>query len=309
MRLIDLFAGWGGFTVGARAAGARVVWAANHSPIAVAAHAANHPDVEHACQDLRQADWTTVPAHDGLLASPACQGHSTASQPRRTRQHDADRSTAWAVVDCADVTRPRAVLVENVPSFRSWVLYPVWRSALEALGYRVVELLVTASRHGVPQRRTRLFVAGVRTERAARAMAALDDAVIGEREEPAFGPCIDWGAGTWRPVARTPLAVRRRIETARRRHGPRCLSQHVTGHGGVPLSEPIRTITAQDQWVIVDGDRYRPLTVRETARAMGFPDGYACPEEAGRRLAIKGFGLAVSPPVARALVERLADVA
>lgn len=309
MRAVDLFCGAGGTTEGATRAGARVVWAANHSPIAVAAHAANHPDVEHACQDLRQADWSALPKFDVLLGSPACQGHSTASQPRRRHYHDAMRSTAWAVVDCADVTRPRAVLVENVPSFRSWVLYPVWRSALEALGYRVVELLVTASRHGVPQRRTRLFVAGVRTERAAGAMAALDDAAIGAREEPAFGPCIDWDAGTWRPVARAPLAVRRRIETARRRHGPRCLSQHVTGHGGVPLSEPIRTITTADQWVIVDGDRYRPLTVRETARAMGFPESYAWPAVVRRRQAVAMLGNAVAPPVAAALVRRLREVA
>lgn len=308
MRLVDLFAGWGGFTAGATAAGARVVWAANHSPVAVAAHAANHPETEHACQDLRQADWSRLPAFDGLLASPACQGHSTASQPRRTRKHDADRSTAWAVVDCADVRRPRFVLVENVPSFRTWVLYPVWRSALERLGYRLVELHVTASKHGVPQRRTRLFVAAVRSHAAAQAMASLDDAAIGEVPEPAFGPCVDWHEGEWRPVRSASNPVRVRIERARGAHGARCLSQHVTGHPGVPLHEPIRTVTGQDQWIVVDGDRYRPLTVRETARAMGFPDSYRCLDE-GRRAAIRGLGNAVAPPVARALVARLALVA
>jgi hypothetical protein len=38
MRCIDLFAGAGGFTEGARLAGARVVWAANHWPLAVQYH-------------------------------------------------------------------------------------------------------------------------------------------------------------------------------------------------------------------------------------------------------------------------------
>jgi hypothetical protein len=117
MKAIDLFAGWGGFTLGAEQAGVRVVWAANHWPLAVEAHARNHPHTEHACQDLRQADWTRLPAYDLLLASPACQGHSQASQPKRRAYHDAMRATAWAVVDCADVTEPRAIVVENIAKF------------------------------------------------------------------------------------------------------------------------------------------------------------------------------------------------
>lgn len=309
MRAIDLFAGWGGFTLGAELAGVPVVWAANHWPLAVAAHAENHPQTEHACQDLRQTDWSMLPRYDLLLASPACQGHSRASQPRRRAYHDAMRATAWAVIDCADVTRPRAVLVENVLDFRQWSLYPTWRQALETLGYRVVELVVTASRHGVPQRRTRLFIAGVRSASGVRAMQEIDDAMTERRAEPAFGPCVDWGEGEWRDTAQASASVRARISTARRLHGDRCLSQHVTGHKGVSLAEPIRTITGQDQWIVVDGERYRPLTVRETARAMGFPDSYRWPARSGRRDQVRGLGNAVAPPVASAGVARLAEAA
>ena len=152
MKAIDLFAGWGGFTTGATAAGVRVVWAANHWPVAVAVHSANHPETEHVCQDLRQADWTTLPRFDLLLASPACQGHSRASQPKRRVYHDAMRATAWAVVDCADVTEPRAIVVENVTDFLRWRLYPEWRAALERIGYRLTELRVLAADHGVRRR-------------------------------------------------------------------------------------------------------------------------------------------------------------
>ncbi len=305
VRAIDLFAGAGGFTLGAELAGAHVVWAANHWPLAVEIHEANHPRTAHACQDLRQADWTMLPAFDLLLASPACQGHSQASRPRRRLYHDAMRATAWAVVDCADVTRPRAILVENVLDFRRWALYPTWRQALEVLGYRIAELVVTASRHDVPQRRTRLFIAGLRDARAqVGALTALDDAMTRRCAERPFGPCIDWGAGEWRDIASAAPGARERMAHARRRHGERCLSQHVTGHLGVPLDEPIRTITTADHWVVIDGSRYRPLTVRETARAMGFPDGYTL--RGGRRDQIRALGNAVPPPVARALVARLA---
>ena len=132
----DLFAGAGGFSEGARAAGCTVVWAANHWPLAVEWHAANHPDTAHACQDLQQADFRQMPAHDLLLASPACQGHSPA-RGKEQAHHDAQRSTAWAVVSAAECHRPGVVLVENVPAFTRWALYPAWEQAMRALGYQV----------------------------------------------------------------------------------------------------------------------------------------------------------------------------
>lgn len=308
MRAIDCFAGWGGFTCAAEQAGVDVVWAANHWPLAVEAHALNHPQTEHVCQDLRQADWTALPSYDLLLASPACQGHSSASQPNRRPIHDAMRATAWAVVDCADATEPRGFVVENVPRFTRWRLYPQWRAALVALGYHITDVVVTASRHEVPQRRTRLFLVGTRKPQA-RAFDEFQDAATEHVTEPPFGPRIDWEDGEWRPRNMALPGAQERMERAVRNHGRRCFSQHVTGHQGVPLDEPIRTVTGQDQWVVVDGDRYRPLTVRETARAMGFPESYAWPAASKRREQIVGLGNAVCPPPAQKLIERLAEVA
>lgn len=54
MRAIDLFAGAGGFSTGAQMAGVEVVWAANHWPVAVETHAANHPETAHVCQGQHQ---------------------------------------------------------------------------------------------------------------------------------------------------------------------------------------------------------------------------------------------------------------
>lgn len=298
---VDLFAGWGGFTVGAEQAGARVVYAANHWELAVEAHARNHPHTRHECQDLRQADWTTLPAFDLLLAAPACQGHSTASRAKRRPHHDALRATAFAVVDCADVTEPRAIIVENVPDFREWRLYRKWCEMLETIGYQLEEHILTASGFGVPQRRRRLFIVA---RRRGGARLELEPATI----EPPIGPCIDWDAGDWRPITAASKKAQERI-AAGRRHGRRYLIQHVTGHRGIPLHEPIRTVTCQDQWAVVDGDRYRPLTIRETARAMGFPEGYAWPERATRRECQRGLGNAVCPPVGRELVRRVAEAA
>ena len=292
MRAVDLFAGWGGFTLGAELAGVDVVWAGNHWATAVRVHELNHPGTQHVCQDLQQADWTTLPDYELLLASPVCRPHSTASQPKRIPKHDQERATAWAIIDCAEVTMPTEVLVENVPAFARWKLFPVWLMALEALGYRVSTLLATD--YGVPQRRKRLFV------RASLTGGELS--VPESSHEPAFGPCVDWEAPGWRDRSLASPGAQKRFSRAQANHGPRCLSQHVTGHPGVPLGEAIRTITTKDQWVLLDGDRYRPLTTREHARGMGFPEWFRWPPELPRKKVIKGLGNAVCPPQARDVI-------
>lgn len=117
-KAIDLFAGFGGWSTGARAAGVQVLWAANHWPEAVKWHSANHPDTQHVCQDLHQARWEQAPAHDILLASPCCQGHAKARGKKSGNpEHDASRSTAWAPASALEVHRPPAAVIENVPEF------------------------------------------------------------------------------------------------------------------------------------------------------------------------------------------------
>lgn len=313
MRCVDLFCGWGGFSLAAEQAGARVVWAANHWQLAVDAHRANHPRTRHACADLTDAvDFSSLPRFDVLLASPACHGNSQAAQPSRAksgrvrRYHDALRATAWAVAHCADVCEPAAIIVENVPDFaRMWRQYPAWLEALRAVGYRLQIATLRASVHAdVPQRRDRFFLVAVRGRRRRGESTVLD--LPQRKTEPAIGPCIDWHADVpWSRVRDATPRVRERVTKGRRNHGSRFLTQHVTGHPGVGLGEPIRTVTTKDQWAVVDGPRYRPLTIRENARAMGFPDTYRWPGDATRRDAIKGLGNAVPPPLARRVIERV----
>ena len=303
MRAVDLFAGWGGLTLGAEMAGVPVVWAANHAPSAVATHQLNHPATEHVVQDLRQADWTSLPEYELLCAAPACQGHSSASQPRRRQYHDALRSTAMAVIDCADVTSPQAIIVENVPAFVRWRLFDWWCDGLRKLGYQLDVRFLTASRFEVAQRRRRMFFIATRP-------GVVVPPLLGSDVEPAFGPLLETAVPQelWTPVARSTPGVQARVAAGRRRHGRTFQTQHVTGHPGVPLSEPIRTITtAPTHWNLDDGDWYRPLTGRELARGMGFPDTYRWSPGATTAEVTRGLGNSVCPPVGRAVVAAVAD--
>lgn len=298
MNAIDLFAGLGGFTEGAEQAGCKVVFAANHWRAAVDWHSANHPNTEHACQDLHQADWSRVPAHELLLASPACQGHTRARGKERPH-HDATRSTAWAVVSALEYHRPPLGVVENVPEFARWTLFPAWCSALHALGYAVSPHLVDAADLGVPQHRRRLFIALTRSKHPVELR-------LPQREHAPAARIVDFGAGAWSPIERPgrSAATLRRISTGRAQHGDRFLTAYYGNEtGGRPLTRPIGTITTRDRWAVIDGGRMRMLTVDECRRAMGFPDRYRLPERA--KDAMHMLGNAVVPVVARDFITEL----
>lgn len=302
MDAIDLFAGLGGFSEGAEQAGCRVVWAGNHWRAAVDVHAANHPGTVHACQDLHQADWTQVPAHDLLLASPACQGHSRARGKDRPH-HDATRSTAWAVVSALECHRTPFALVENVPEFTRWSLFPAWCQALQALGYSIAPHMVDAADHGVPQHRERVLIV------LARSKHPLHLRMPAQPHVPAAS-IIDLAAGRWSPIerpGRSPATLAR-IANGRRQHGDRFLTAYYGNEkGGRSLQRPIGTITTRDRWAVIDGDRMRMLSVDEARRAMGFRASYRLPERA--RDAMHMLGNAVCPPVARDAIQALREAA
>jgi DNA (cytosine-5)-methyltransferase 1 len=258
---VDLFAGAGGFSTGARAAGLRVLWAANHWQDAVDIHAANHPRTAHACQDLHQADWRDVPAMDVVLASPACQGHSKARGKERAH-HDATRSTAWAVVSCVEYHRPQAVVVENVKEFLNWALYPAWEQAMQALGYRLNPMVIDSADAGVPQHRERLFI-----------VCGLERHLDIPQPAAAHAPVadiIDWESGSWSPVIKPKNAARPRAQATidrwragRAEQGKRFVMPYYgngSGKTGRSLDRPIGTVTTRDRWALVDDKRMRMLT-------------------------------------------------
>lgn len=302
VKAIDLFAGLGGFSEGAEQAGCNVVWAANHWRAAVDTHAANHPETDHACQDLQQADWTQVPAHDLLLASPACQGHSRARGADRPH-HDATRATAWAVVSALECHMPAFGVIENVPEFTRWVLFPAWCQAVQALGYAISPHLVDAADHGVPQHRERVFIVLSKSKHPMELR-------LPRREHVAFGGCVEFDAGNWSLIdkpGRSPATLAR-VETGRKAHGDRFLTAYYGNErGGRCLSRPVGTITTRDRWAVIDGDRMRMLSVSEARRAMGFRASYQLP--ARQKDAMHMLGNAVCPPVARDVIQAVLEAA
>lgn len=300
MKAIDLFAGAGGFTTGARMAGCDVVWAANHWPLAVETHAANHPGVAHACQDLHQANWLEVPDHDLLLASPCCHGHSRARGVDRP-EHEKSRSTAWAAVSCAEYKRPAFFIIENTVEFTAWALYPSWCDAMARLGYALAPHVIDAADHGVPQNRKRLFIVGSRSRHPIELR-------LPARGHQPVAPVVQWDQFVWAPVDRPGRSSKTlaRVAEARRRFGSRfAMPYYGSGSGltGRSLDRPLGTVTTRARWAVVDGDRMRMFQAPELRDVMGFPADYQLP--AANNVAVHLLGNAVSPPVARDVIRSL----
>lgn len=301
IRAIDLFAGCGGTTTGAQQTDLiDVVWAANHWALAVKTHADNHPGVMHACQDLQQANFVNVPDFDLLLASPACQGHSKARGAEKAH-HDGQRATAWAVVTAADVRRPRAIVVENVPEFRAWGLYPHWHAALRSLGYNITEQVLNAAEWGVPQNRERLFI--VCHKGPAIHLLSPRLPMIPARS------IVDFTAGRWLPIhgRKRPLVAKTlaRIAAGRAAFGDQFLiAYYGSERGGRSLDRPLGTIGTVDTFAVINGAIMRMMSVNEYRLAMGFPEGYILPTN--HRDAVKVLGNAVPPPMARGVLTQVA---
>ena len=316
---VDFFCGMGGFTEGAEQVGVSVLLAANHNEQALTYHTRNHPHTRHLQQDLGEMDMRTLPDLSSglLLASPACQGDSSASQPARKGtggnhkpdaaamwlKHTADRNTAWAVTTAAETARPHTIVVENVWRFTKRPLFPVWLQAFEALGYHVTLQKLNAGHFGSCQDRKRMVV-----------VASLSGAIELDPGNPSnmgrLGDCLlpdSHPDHTWTAIDSKSERMRTRMRKAQNGGGSRCLWNNVSEADGRPMDAPFPTVTtkASGQLNILDGDRCRTIHARELARAQGFADTYAIPE--GKTLASRLIGNAIDVNMARAVVAQVAE--
>ena len=165
---LDLFAGAGGFTFGARSAGLQVVQAIEANPHAVRTYQKNNPGTDVVPRDIRLLDPISGLARIGLkpgdlhviLAGPPCQGFSESN--RRTRTLDNPKNHLYAeVLRFAAALRPRCVIIENVAGLRTLgqgkILESIVRGCQD-LGYHVEWKVLCAADYRVPQLRNRIFI-------------------------------------------------------------------------------------------------------------------------------------------------------
>lgn len=298
---VDLFAGLGGFTEGARMAGVDVIWAANHWATAVQYHALNHPDALHACQDLHQYDFGLVPDHDIALLAPCCQGHFPNN--REKASHNASRATAWAVVALLEAKRPPLAIVENITWFLRWKLFRPFCDALRALGYSLFIIQSDAADQGVPQNRVRIFILCTHGKKSLQVR-------LPKMPHVGVESVIRWNDYAWRPLSEKCANSQARAANGRALFGDRFVMPYYSkgsGLTGRDLTRPLGTITTKARWGIVDRDRMRMFQPAELLDVMSFPAGYRLPAniETANRL----LGNAICPKQAAAVIGAVLEAA
>lgn len=121
---VDMFAGGGGASMGGKTAlGRGPDIAINHSPAAIAMHAANHPETRHFIENVFRVDPRRVT--EGmpvalLWASPTCTHFSKAKGDALDDESIRLRGLAWSILPWIVHSRPGAILLENVEEFQKW---------------------------------------------------------------------------------------------------------------------------------------------------------------------------------------------
>ncbi|MGO8297939.1 DNA cytosine methyltransferase [Rhizobium ruizarguesonis] len=160
MRVVELFCGAGGMSLGLREAGCDVVAAYDAWPIAIENYNRNlgvdHAKVADLGNLLGIVPEVLKLAPDMICGGPPCQDYSSAG--RRKEADNARLTLAYAmIVACV---RPKWFVMENVINAVSSATWGEARAVLSRAGYGLTEAKINASFYGVPQSRRRLFVVG-----------------------------------------------------------------------------------------------------------------------------------------------------
>jgi DNA (cytosine-5)-methyltransferase 1 len=171
-KVISLFAGCGGSSLGYKLAGCKVLAAVEFDKNAAAVYRENFPDTR-----LHETDIATLnplellkelglePGKlDILDGSPPCQGFSMAG---KRRMDDPRNRLFEEYVRFLKAIRPKAFVMENVPGLVTGKMRAIFHEMVKALteaGYEVRGRVLNAAHYGVPQNRKRVILIGFRTD-------------------------------------------------------------------------------------------------------------------------------------------------
>ncbi|MBQ6209918.1 MAG: DNA cytosine methyltransferase [Prevotella sp.] len=164
MKVVSLFSGAGGLDLGFEMAGHQVVWANDIYEDAVETYRLNIGD-HIVLGDIREIPSTDIPSCDIVIGGFPCQGFSVANTGRH---EDDERNKLY--LEMIRVIRdksPRFFLAENVKGILSLAKGQVFQNILSdfrSLGYNVQYQLMNAADYGVPQKRYRVIIIGVRND-------------------------------------------------------------------------------------------------------------------------------------------------
>jgi DNA (cytosine-5)-methyltransferase 1 len=180
LRVVELFAGVGGFRLGleavARGKAFKVIWSNQYEPGSAKQWASrayeyafrNKKDSVHSNKLIEEAIASgEVPKHDLLVGGFPCQDYSVAKPNNQSRGIEGKKGVLWwSIYQIAEKHKPEYLILENVdrliksPAKQRGRDFAIMLKCLAMLGYIVEWRVINAAEYGMPQRRRRVFIVG-----------------------------------------------------------------------------------------------------------------------------------------------------
>jgi len=255
-----------------------------------------------------------------LLAGPPCQGHSALNN--HTRHDDPRNNLYMTIARAAELTKPQAIISENVSGISSDRKQSVTRcmTALKGLGYEVVEKRLDLRGLGVPQRRIRHVLIATKNKKFEweqlasvpnRDVAWAIEDLLDQKPSSAFDTASQ---ANEKNIERINWLFDEDAYDLPNEHRPDCHQDgdhsYVSMYGRLRWDLPAQTITSgfgsMGQGRFVHPRRRRTLTPHEAARLQCLPDFVAFDAVDMTRSALATMIGNVAPPLlATRIVEAL----
>ena len=257
----DLFCGIGGFHYAAHALGLQCTFACDINAAARRQYADNFGMMPEG--DITRIDSDHIPDHDLLLGGFPCQSFSIIG--KRGGLDDKRGALVYEIVRILRDRRPAGFVLENVKqlaTINGGRNMAAIERALRELGYDLAYRVLNALHFGLPQKRERIFIVGLR--------CGLDN-FEWPRPTEGYRPLAEILEPDPAPEHSASERIRRsRMAAHTSRHSPGIWHENKGGNiSSHPYSCALRA-GASYNYLLVDGKRR--LTPRELLRLQGFPE-------------------------------------
>ena len=177
IKVVELFAGVGGFRIGLEGASDayNTIWNNQWEP------STKHQDASliyqarfgikgHSNKDINTVSTSEIPDHDLLVGGFPCQDYSVAATLSRSGGIEGKKGVLWwqiyRILNEKGDKRPKYVFLENVdrllnsPASQRGRDFAIILASLSDLGYIVEWRVINAADYGMPQRRRRTYIVG-----------------------------------------------------------------------------------------------------------------------------------------------------
>lgn len=301
MKVVSLFSGAGGLDLGFTQAGHQVVWANDLFEDAVSTYRMNLGG-HIVLQNIYDIPSESIPDADIVIGGFPCQGFSVANTGRH---EDDERNKLYLeMIRVIRDKNPHYFVAENVKGILSIGKGQVFQNILgdfRSLGYDVQYRLMNAADYGVPQKRFRVIIVGVRSDLSQRYVYP----------EPTHAEHPNMFCRKWVSVAEALADIPDPDK-------PNSLANHVysryklnfngyLGHRPISPDAPAPTVTARGDdrggvVILPHPNGQRRMTCRELATIQSFPLDYKF--VGGISSVCRQIGNAVPPRLAYAVAEQ-----